>query len=541
MHTTSTPQTTISPDSTSFKKLKDAFRLREWRCTFFHFALIGIVGFSLAKLDAQDVPTTQGSIYNVLYVGEHMDSMLQSAMDPSGGLGAITGSLQTTDAVQHEVDLSLAKVKAPAALVLKPTLTVGWQVSTQSTTVNNYAGTSQSGVVNSAFVAPAMSLLYDRAHGPWDLSLGYSVGLLYYSNPNFVASGSSISGLGNLYQSAFVRSSLQTTRYNFDVNLTGSSGSGYDTSSASNNRQNTASAALGFKYFLSSHSSLLANAGYSLMNYFNSTATPNNDTTSYYASLASLYDFSEKSHLSSTLGFGGTGQLLQQGTAAVGNTALATSQNKSLGYVQFVENLKYDITSKVTADAGIGARYVSTTDISNQNNSYFGFRPSWALGLTYTPTDKTSFVLSSGEQGTDVRPEFNFMAKWKPRKTTTVSLAVAEYESFANSLLNQYQVTQSITGSVTQDILSNVRLQLSGGYAAQQYINLSNQNINGQNTSQLPPHYMFGKAQLLWKINQRMTLNNDFYINTGQVQSVANYRTSSQPVCWYSISLSILL
>ena len=160
----------------------------------------------LDHLFAQDVPTAQGAIFRNLWVGEQVDSLPKAGTLPPGGLGAIMGSLQTTDDVQHEVEVALAGVNTPPAVAIKPYLSVGWQFSTQPTQLQSSSGSSQSGNVNSAYLAPSVSVLYSRSHGPWDIAVGYSIGLLYYSNPNFVSNGNDASV--SLFQSAFIKTYL---------------------------------------------------------------------------------------------------------------------------------------------------------------------------------------------------------------------------------------------------------------------------------------------------------------------------------------------
>lgn len=487
-------------------------------------------------LSAQGVPTVQQGQFRSQWVGEQVDQIpLGSTVTPLNGLGAVVGSLQTQDEVQREVEASLAGVEQKSPFAFKPSLGVGWQFSNQGTqSQGNSSGAYAPG--SSPFIAPTVALLYDREHGPWSVSAGYSAGYRYYSNQDFVANGTG-STRNPFSQTALLKVMLQMSRYIFDALATASSGTGYDTTSASFNLQTTLAANMGMKYLLSNSSAVAAKAGYTLQNSYGSTATPNNNTTLSYANLSPIYDLSDKTHLSALFGVGQSAQSLQSGTAVTGNTALTSSQVASRQYAQALGKVKYDITGKITADVALGARYVASSNIQNPIDD--GILPAWAVGFSYTPTAKTSVTLSAGQQGADIRPEFNLLLDWKPREKTSFTLGLSQGQSFANALSAQYLVTRGIVGTVRQKFFSSVDCTLSGGYATQQYLSLSSDQTAGQTSSQLPQSYYIVNATVNWKIRDWVSLSNTATYNTGQQIQAALGTT--QPQLWYTIALNFTL
>ena len=497
----------------------------------------------LPRVAAQGVPTVQQAEFRSQWVGEQVDQIpLGGTLVPTGGLGAVVGSLQTQEQVQREVESSLAGVQAKSPFAFKPALGLGWQVSNQGT-LNQGQGstTNYYSMGSSPFIAPSLAILYDRDHGPWSISAGYSIGYKYFSNQNFVANGTG-SQRNPFSQTGLFKSILQMSRYIFDTLITASSGNGYNSASGSNNRQSSFAANASFKYLLSSYTAVKTEAGYNLQNSSGSVATPNNNTTSLFANVAPIYELSDKTHLSSIFAVGQSAQNLAQGTVSGTNSTTGTNtvvsgnQVAAINYAQLMGKIKYDLTGKTVFDISLGARYLTGSNISNLVDA--GLRPAWALGLSYTPTEKTSVTLSVGEQGADIRPEVNLLLNWNPREKTRFSLGVSQAQSFANSVASQYQVTQSILGSVTQKLFTSVDFQLTGGYASQQYISLSS-GVSSQANTQTPANYYIGSASLNWKIRDWMTLNNSIFYSGAQ--TVQGPNGTSIPQTYYSISLNFAL
>jgi hypothetical protein len=483
------------------------------------------------------VPTVQQSEFRSQWVGDQLDQIpLGGFFSPGSGLGTAVGSLETPGQLKKEVDATLASLNAPPPISVKSSLSLGWQYANQG--VQSGSSSAATGPQSSSFAAPTIALLYDRDHGPWSVSAGYSGGYKYYANPNYTGAGSGQTR-NPIAMTAFARAALQMDRYIFDTIVSASSGTGYDTTSASYNLQTTTSLSASYKYILTDASSVAAKAGYNFSNASGSTATPNNNTTTLFASIGSIYDYSSKTHLDSSLSAGRSTQGLQQGTSSGGNMALSSNTSQQQSYVQELSKVKYDFSDKMVFDLGLGARYL-TSNITN--SSYTGLRPSWIAGLGYTPTSKTSIKLGTGIQGTDVAPEFNLAVGWNPRAQTQVSLGVSQAEQFANSVAGQYIVVKGANLMLSQELFSKLTFSISAGYSIQNYVNLSNQTTPGQSTSNLPSNYYVAGASLSWKIKDAISLINSLTYNTG-LGSGGSSSTSNnnQPQYTYSIALNVSL
>ena len=520
---------------------------RNYSKFFLGFVWLLIFLGGAVSADAQGIPTVQQNQFRSQWVGEQVDQLpLGASVSPFGGLQPLVGSLQTPDEVQREVNASLAAVKAPSPFSFKPSLGVGWEIDNQGGQTTTTGGGSTNSTLNydtasSFFFAPAGAFLFDRDQGPWNVSFGYSVGYKYFLNQNFVGGGDGGGSQRNpLSQTAFIKTMLAMSRYVITSMFNASEGTGYDISSGSNNKQTTVGGTTDFKYTLGQYTALNTTAGYSLQNSSQSSATPNNNTTSLFGNFAPEYDFSDKTHVSLNFGAGRTSQSLGAGTSAGGtNAPLSTSQITGRNYAQTLAKVKYDLSGKLTLNASLGARYVTSTGITNSTDN--GLSPAWSVGAGYSPTEKTSATLSAGIQGADVTPGLSFMLNWNPREKTQFSLGVSQSQNFANSVSSQYLVSRNIIGTMTQILRKDVlNLNLSAGYTSQSYVNLS-ANTPGQNTSQLPSNFYLAQAALIWKIRDSINLSNTLNYNTGQSQSGSGSSGNPAAQYWYSITLNFAL
>jgi hypothetical protein len=496
--------------------------------------LLVLLLIGLSRLEAQGLPSVQQDQFRSQWVGQQVDQTLHgTGLPSSGGLGYLVGSLQTQDQAEREAEAVLAGVNTSSPFVFHPALSLGWQAANQGSLSS--VASSASANNSSGFAAPSLMLGYNRDHGPWTLAAGYSAGYRYFLNQNYTGAGTG-SAQNPFSQTALFKAALEMSRYSLDSVFSASSGSGFDVTSGSYNLQTSLAARVGSKYTLSSFSSLAADAGYSSQNASGSTATPGNTTTSLFGDLIEIYELSQKTHLSFILGAGSDTQGLQQGTAVAGNAALTSAQSSSRSYGQGLMKIKYDFSEKVVLDAGLGARYI-TSSIPNSQDT--GVSPSWLLGLGYTPTPKTTVTLSSGLQGADVVPSLNLLLSWNPRAKTQFSLGASQSEQFANALSGQYVVSRSLSATLTQTLFSPISLSFTGGYGTQQFLNLAPQSTPGQTTSQLPGGYYYGSLTINWKIREWASLVNTLVYNTAQQQGGAGSTTGGQVL--YTISLNLAL
>jgi hypothetical protein len=480
-------------------------------------------------LYGQTMPTVQQSEFRQQWVGEQVDQIpLGGILSPGSSLGSVVGSLQTPDQVKREVDASLTSLNAPPAFSVKPAMTVGWQVANYGVQTGT---NSSSGPQSSAFAAPTIAFLYDRDHGAWTISSGYSGGFKYYANPNYTGAGSG-SSRNPFSLTAFLRAILEMDRYSFSFTVNGSAGNGYDSTSGSYNIQTTTSLGTDFKYNLSESWNLDATAGYSFANATGSSATPNNSTSSMFAALAAGFDYSPKTHFRYTLSLGQSLQNLQQGTVTAGGPPLQSNTAQKQTYAQELNTVKYDFTDKLVVDLGLGVRYLSD-NVTNSSSAYTGLLPSWTAGVGYTPTSKISIRLATGMQASDVVPEFNLSLNWNPREKTMFVLGLSQTEGFANSVAGQYIVSRGVNMGITQQLQSNLQFSITGGYATQNYLNLSNTTASGQSqsTSQLPSNLLTSIANLVWNIRDWVSLVNSLTyssgLETGGSSTVSNNKGGS--------------
>jgi hypothetical protein len=526
-----------------------------------------VILLTVVSLAAQGVPTIQQSQFRSQWVGEQVDQIpLGGTITPLNSFGAVVGALQTPDEVQREVETSMAGVEQKSPFVFKPSLGVGWQISNQGLTngptTGNNGNPYRTG--SSPFIAPSAAFLYDRMHGPWSVSAGYSVGYKYYSNQNFVANGTG-SQRNPFSQTGLFKAILEMSRYVWNTLITASQGNGFNLSSGSNNQQFNGNANTEFKYLLSDQAAVATKAGYTIQNTSGATNTPNNNVSSYYAQVAPIYEVSDKTHLSAILGAGAQYQsFLNAQTSALGGTnggtvTVNTTPQSTIQYVQALGKVKYDVTGKLVVEGSFGGRQLwlnnstnisvsgnasgqsiarSGTVTSNQN---LGLKPAWTIGFNYTPTAKTAVAFSMGQQGFDIVPELNLLLNWVPREKTAVSIGVSQSQNYSNIAASQYLIQRGIVGTLNQNLFSNISVILSGGYTKQFY-----QNITGGQTptsgaaAQIPGSYYLATASVVWKIRDWVNLNNTVYYNSGQtIQAGGNNSALSQT--WYAVSLNFSL
>ena len=122
---------------------------------------------------------------------------------------------------------------------------------------------------------------------------------------------------------------------------------------------------------------------------------------------------------------------------------------------------------------------------------------------------------------------------------TQFSLGISQTEQFANSLSGEYVVTKGVSGTVTQKLFSSVNLAFTGGYATQNFVNLSSENIPGQSSNQLPSSYYYGSLSLYWRIEEWVNFVNSLTVNSGQQQAASG--GGNHPQYLYSIGLNFSL
>lgn len=134
-------------------------------------------------------------------------------------------------------------------------------------------------------------------------------------------------------------------------------------------------------------------------------------------------------------------------------------------------------------------------------------------------------------------PELGLFLNWNPREKTQFSIGATQTEQFANSLSGEYLVTRGIYGTISQKLFSAASLTFTGGYANQEYINLSPQSTPGQSSSQLPTGNYYAGLSVLWRLSPWATLLNSLTSSTGQ--QTGGSGSTAKPQYLYTISLNL--
>jgi hypothetical protein len=236
-----------------------------------------------------------------------------------------------------------------------------------------------------------------------------------------------------------------------------------------------------------------------------------------------------------------------------------STPTSTIRYAQTLGKVKYDVTGKLAVEAGLGVRQlwlINTTNasvnspvpIDGQTSQNFqttstqslGSRAAWSAGMNYTPTAKTSLLVTAGALGSDVVPQFNAVLTWNPREKTALTLGVSQTQNFSNFVASQYLIQRGISGTLSQQFFSSVIFQLTGGYTMQEYKNITGGSTpQGGVANQIPGSYYLLNASLIWRIRQWASLVNTFNYNTGQTIQGNNNNALDQ--MWYSISLNFAL
>jgi hypothetical protein len=470
----------------------------------------------------QWLPTVQQDQFRSQWVGQNVDLIpFQNTASPPNGFGAMVGSLQTPDQLNAETEAALANVKAESPFKFDPSLVLGWVLSNQALAKKTYARTTNGvsvvtkttyGPGNSPIAGPALTLGYERLeHGPWSVFAAYNIGYTYYLNPNFqvAGAGGGINQASQLNQQVLFKTGLEMSRYVLNFLLSASSGTGNNISTGTYTRTTTGLAGIDGKYTLSSSAEMKGNFNYNVQNNNN----PNSTVSNFAGLIGPTWDLTDKTHLGEDLAFGISRQSFAS-SSTTNSSGLVTpstqaNQSNDRSYVSAITRYKYIFNDKFLVTAGLGPNFVSTSG-TNTSGLPSGIRPAWSLGAAYTPTEKTSFNIALGEQGTDVRPNLNISLNWHPREKTSVAIAYVTTQSYSSTTAGRYLVSHSLSGTLTQKLFQDVEANATLGYTVQNQPGTT--STNGTISSP-PSNYFLAQATLLWRINRRLSLNNTVQMN----------------------------
>jgi len=383
-------------------------------------------------------------------------------------------------------------------------LATGWEYSSQNSVGSNTDFNDN----NSFFAAPTASVVYEREVGLWSVSARLSSGYRYYFNQDYTAAGTgaqrnppSITGGINV--------GYNTSRLAVTLNVSASSGTGYDPIAGANNWQTSGSGGLSIRYIIREEFSVGGAVSASYSNTANAQVAPgeapqpNSNNLTAAASLFADYLMTPKTNLRFTLSAGQDLQDFSDGITA------------GRRYFDAMITLTYQVAPKLSVDAGGGVGYVLDQNIPDPE--YTGVRPVYTLGINYTPTAKTYFTAKFGMQGADIRPNFSLAAGWDMREKTRLSLSVYQNQGFSSLSPDQYNVTRGILGTVAQQLIKGISLSVSAGYEQSQYASLTSQKL--PNPVEGPSAYWLANASLYWRIREWLSWQNTFQLSTGQANN----------------------
>ncbi|MDD5200113.1 MAG: hypothetical protein PHC88_09955 [Terrimicrobiaceae bacterium] len=449
------------------------------------------------------------AVFRSRWVGEQMDIQQTAVapLEPSIMPSEESPFLPTLE----EINRSLGAGLRVGPLEIRPSVEVGWEYSTGN---NNNGNTGSAN--NSAFLAPSIALIYEREIGPWSVSAKYGGGYVYYVNPDYTAAG--VGDQRNPFQqTGSLQIGVQGSRYQLNASVSAFYGTGFDAEAGQNNNQLGLNAAVSGSYQVSEWITTGGSVDTS-QNFISSSQNVQNSRLSAFGANGYVnYAWTGKTSFQVDFGAGQDGQTIGSGS------------DQARRYAQVLGSVIYRPTEKLNISAGIGARYVDATNSDSAQQT--GLLPAYSVRINYTPTEKISATLSSGLQGTDVRPSVRLDLTWQPREKTGLSLGIYQEQSFSTIETSQVRVARGIVASLTQRFFRNVDLSLSAGYERWYYVNGSgNDNTNtDQNVSQDSPYV---SCLMNWQIQEWIAFRALFWAGTGEQNN------SSSPSVRASVGLN---
>ncbi len=379
-------------------------------------------------------------------------------------------------------------------VVLRASLGLGWESSNEQ----RYTATTNS-AESSLFAAPSIALIYDREIGPWDVSVRYSGGYVYFFTPDYLGGGKN----GIQSQTAGADFQYRGTRLDVRSNTAASYGSGYDIQRADQSDRLIFSQLLAADYQVGEFIRAGANAGFGYAFYPSDADGTEDSQIRFSSALYADYFWTGRTRLRLEAGAGNE-------TQTTGGSTFDRT------YSQALFKVNYRASEKLTAELGLGVGVVEDSNALDTGNN--GFRTIYTLALDYAPTEKTSVRLYFGLDGTNIRPEFSLAVNWHPRENTYATLSVYQRANLSTVVLAQDQLTRGVLGSVRQRLFGRVDLAVGGGYEVETALDSGDSNSSSSD----PDAYFFVGGSLSWQMNSWASWQLDSRVASRR------YQTSSQ-------------
>jgi hypothetical protein len=393
-------------------------------------------------------------------------------------------------------------------------LSTGWEYSNEQYQNIDQANPSDT----SFFIAPSLLLTYEKELGTWDLSARYSIGWLYYLDPNYRASNGDIS----TSQTANLSLLRVNDRITIRSTTNASSGTGFDIERSQSTDRITASESFSVEYQSTDYIRVGVSGNYSYDsfsvpgNLANSQGSPDNSTQRYAGSLYLDNFWTDKTAYRFELSAGGD-------TQKIGS---ATGNERT--FAQGILRVNYGATSKIafTLSAGLGVRNES----QNTGNSNDGLRAVYSLTTVYTPSEKTSIRLFLGTEGSSSQPELTLALNWHPREKTFFDLSIYQQTGLATFEASNERLSRGILATFRQGFFSRFDTSLSAGY--EQNASIVDGSVGDSNDP-----YTFVALALGWKINDYLNWQTQLRTSSRK-NSAGNTSNSQQNRASMSLSLT---
>ena len=472
---------------------------------FTGFAFLVAAWLTPAVLHAQTVSTVREAEFRSRWTDYQVDKAAATRKEEGAEAAAEaeTGEVAKPDLVTRFTQFG--------PLEFHGSLTTGWEYSDERQRID-----PDEEVTNSSFyVAPSLLAFYAKEFGTWNVEARYSIGWLYYLDPNY--SGSS----GDITTSQ--TASLALLRMNDRVTIrsitNASSGNGFDIERGQQVDRVNVGETFSVEYHLAEHlrTGVSGTWGYESSTTQGDALVTTESSNHRYAGAAYLDHFwTDKTAYRLELSAGSDTQ--ENGP---GNSNERT-------YAQGVARINYSATAKLafTASIGLGVRDES----QSANEEANGLRAVYSLTTTYTPSEKTSVRLYVGVVGAASQPEFTLAINWHPREFTFLELSVYQLTGLSNLTTSDERLSKGFLASFRQRLFGRVEASLSGGYEQTETI------VGGESVAEQEP-YSFIATGLGWQMNKHLSLQTQVRRSTRR-NALMDEDSSQQTRASMSLSLT---
>lgn len=436
-------------------------------------------------LAAMAAETTQAQTAMNAPAATVTDAVFRSRwVGPQADRPPLLGMVPTSEGIEPVRDIAtmIREGLYVGSLRVRPGLGAGWDYSNR-----NYSGqVTDSSDDSSFYIAPSLGLEYGRLRGPWSVSARGGAGYVYYLNPDYSANGTG-GGRNPFDATAAITAGHNGLRHTAQLGATAAYGNGQNVQAGGDTTTLNAGATGFYSYLLNDYVNLGANASY------------NNQSTSYGDSDLNGSEIAQLRG-GATLEWLVTGKTTFGVSAQAGRLTQTVRQQQSVEvarqFLQLMGTGAHSLTAKVLVDGALGVGYTADENVPDANSQYTGFHPVYRVGVTYTPSEKTSMRAYAGVEGFDIVPSYGLSMTWRPRPTTGFTVSAYQNQNFSITTSDQFQVNRGFVAGIDQTVFTRLSVGLSGGWQQTEGISLSSDQGDAD-----PYDYAFLSARLRWTLN----------------------------------------